>query len=260
MSSKLTQEFAAKKREGRKLLVPYLMAGSTPEWISLAELAISAGADAVEVGIPFSDPSIDGPVIQRAGEMALDAGTTPLSVLRELQSHKFGVPIVVMTYYNIFFRMGLLRSASELQVAGASGVIVPDLPIEEAAGWLKAASKAGVDVIQLVSPVTPTERATQILEHARGFVYGVGLMGITGERQDLAQTATTMAAKITALSELPVLIGIGISSPQHAAAVVQAGADGVVVGSALVRRVIEGQSQQEIYAFLKSIRSALDAR
>ncbi|MGC9155022.1 MAG: tryptophan synthase subunit alpha [Ferrimicrobium sp.] len=242
----------------RRLLVPYVMAGSDPDWLSLVDLVIASGADAVEIGIPFSDPSMDGPVIQRAGELALARGVTPLSVLSELRSRSFSVPIVVMTYYNIFHHMGIERAVTELRQAGVDGVIIPDLPLEEGESWRASAKTQGLETVQLISPVTSLQRVDEILAVAEGFVYGVGSMSVTGERAELAETATALATRIRPRTELPLLIGIGISNGEQAAAVVEAGADGVVVGSALLRRVLEGQSPHELSDFVQSIRESLD--
>ncbi len=244
--------------QGRRLLVPYVMAGVDPDWLSLVDLVVECGADAVEIGIPFSDPSMDGPVIQRAGELSLARGVTPLSVLSELRSRSFSVPVVVMTYYNLFHHMGIERAVTELRRSGVDGVIIPDLPIEEVGEWRTAAGEAQLETVQLVSPATSLERLDAIVAVAEGFVYGVGLMGVTGERAELADTATAIAARIRPRTSLPVLIGIGISSGAQAAAVVEAGADGVVVGSALLRRVLEGQSPTELASFVSEIRSSLD--
>jgi tryptophan synthase alpha chain len=245
-------------RRGRRILVPYVMAGIDPDWLSLVDLVIESGADAVEIGIPFSDPSMDGPVIQRAGELSLARGVTPFSVMSELRSRSFSVPVIVMTYYNLFHHMGIERAVMELRQSGVDGVIIPDLPIEEGVEWRNAARKDQLETVQLVSPATPPERIDEIVAVAEGFVYGVGLMGVTGERAELAETATAIAARIRPRTSLPVLIGIGISSGAQAASVVEAGADGVVVGSALLRRVLDGQSPTELSGFVSDIRSSLD--
>lgn len=244
--------------KGRRVLVPYLMAGIDADWMSLVDLVIECGADAVEIGIPFSDPSMDGPIIQRAGELSLARGVTPFSVMSELRSRSFPVPIVVMTYYNLFHHMGIDRSVMELRQSGVDGVIIPDLPIEESLEWRTAASKEQLATVQLVSPATSPERMDEIVAIAEGFVYGVGLMGVTGERAELAETATAIAARIRPRTPLPVLIGIGISNGTQAASVVSAGADGVVVGSALLRRVLDGQSPAELASFVSDIRSSID--
>lgn len=244
--------------KGRRVLVPYLMAGIDADWMSLVDLVIECGADAVEIGIPFSDPSMDGPIIQRAGELSLARGVTPFSVMSELRSRSFPVPIVVMTYYNLFHHMGIDRSVMELRQSGVDGVIIPDLPIEESLEWRTAAGKEQLATVQLVSPATSPERMDEIVAIAEGFVYGVGLMGVTGERAELAETATAIAARIRPRTPLPVLIGIGISNGTQAASVVSAGADGVVVGSALLRRVLDGQSPAELASFVSDIRSSID--
>jgi tryptophan synthase alpha chain len=246
------------RTQGRRLLVPYIMAGVEADWLSLVDLVIERGADAVEIGIPFSDPSMDGPVIQRAGETALARGVTPLSVLAELRQQSFGVPLVVMTYYNIFHHMGDDRAIGELRRSGVDGVIIPDLPIEEGTRWRELAAKEDLETVQLISPATSDDRIDEILSVAEGFVYGVGRMGVTGERAELAATATAIAARIRPRTSLPVLIGIGISNGAQARSVVGAGADGVVVGSALMRRLLEGQPPDALAAFVDELRTALD--
>jgi tryptophan synthase alpha chain len=249
----------AARRTTNGIIVPYLCAGARDGWEDDLLAVAEAGADAIEVGIPFSDPSMDGPTIQRASEAALARGTTVAGVLAALRRLKLGVPLVVMTYYNLLFHHGLARSAGELVDAGVSGVIIPDLPIEEAGPWWEAAHAVGLETVQLVSPATPPTRAERILQLAEGFVYAVGLMGVTGEREQLAASATAIASRLAGRSPLAVLVGIGVSSAEHASAVVRAGADGAVVGSAIVRRVLDGAMPEAIGAFVRELRHAVDA-
>jgi len=248
----------ARARRQHHLVVPYVMAGMRKDWLEVLDALVARGADAVEVGIPFSDPSMDGPTIQRAGEVALAAGITPEGVLGELRTHPLPVPVVVMTYYNIFARMGLERMAAGLVRAGVGGVILPDLPLEEQGPWRDAARGHGIETVQLVSPVTDDRRLARILSVSEGFVYGIGRMGITGERATLADTATTLVARVAPHVRLPLLVGIGISNADQAATVCRAGADGVVIGSALVRRLLEGADPEEVAGFLGEIRTTLD--
>jgi len=256
--SGLATHLASRTATGRGIVVPYLCAGAREGWEEDLVAAVEGGADALEVGIPFSDPSMDGPTIQRASERALERGTTVGGVLQALSRLDLGVPVVVMTYYNLFFHQGLARSAGRLAEAGVAGVIIPDLPIEEAGPWWCAARPLGLETVQLVSPASPPERTTRILAEAEGFVYAVGLMGVTGERVGLAATATAIAARLAGASTLAVLVGVGVSSPEHAEAVVGAGADGVVVGSAMVRRVLEGAPPEELARFVSQLRRAVD--
>ena len=257
-AGELEKRLRATRDEGRKLLVPYVMAGMTPDWLDVVHAVAEAGADALEIGIPFSDPMIDGPIIQRASVMALEGGATPRAILESLRRDEVGVPLAVMTYYNLVFRAGHRRFADSLVAAGVSGAIVPDLPLEEAGEWCDAADGAGVETVLLVAPSTPDERAERICARSRGFVYGVGVMGVTGERARLAASAGEVARRLSAITDLPVCIGIGVSTPAQAAEV-SAVADGVVVGSALVRRLIEGAGPEGAAEFVAELRSAIDA-
>jgi tryptophan synthase alpha chain len=255
----LEKTLRAARDKGQKLLVPYVTGGMTGNWVDVVHAVAEAGADAVEIGIPFSDPMIDGPTIQRASLMALEAGATPAKILDVLRREEIGVPLVVMTYYNLVFRFGHRRFASSLVDSGVSGAIVPDLPLEEAGPWREAADAAGVETVFLVAPSTPEERALRICARSRGFLYGVGVMGVTGERAALAKSAAAVARRLKQMTDLPVCIGIGISTPAQAAeACVEA--DGVVVGSALVRRLIDGAKSESAAQFVAELRSAIDAR
>jgi tryptophan synthase alpha chain len=243
---------------GRKLLVPYLTGGLGSDWVETVRAVAEAGADAIEIGIPFSDPVMDGPVIQEASEQALRAGATPQSVLDQLRGHDAGVPLAVMTYYNIAFHMGHERFAAALHDADVAAAILPDLPLEESGEWAVAADAAGVETVMLAAPTAPDERLPRVCARARGFVYAVGLLGVTGERDALAASATIIAGRLKAVTDKPVLIGVGIS---NAAQAVEAStvADGVVIGSAVVRRVLEGDGPLGVAAFVAEVRAALDA-
>jgi tryptophan synthase alpha chain len=243
---------------GRKLLVPYLTGGMDDEWLLTLEALAGAGADAIEVGIPFSDPMIDGPVIQEASRLALERGTTPDGILADLSRVDVGVPLVVMTYYNLVYRAGHARIAGLMRESGVSGAIIPDLPLEEVGSWAVAADAAGVATVLLVAPSTPPDRIGPICDRSRGFVYGVGRMGVTGERAVLAESAREVATRVRAATDLPVCVGIGVSTPEQAATVCEV-ADGVVVGSALVRRLLEGEGPDGAAAFVSGLRRALDA-
>jgi len=253
----LESALRASRAAGQKLLVPYVTGGMDDEWALTVEALAGAGADAIEVGIPFSDPMIDGPVIQESSLRALRRGVTPEGILADLSRLAVGVPLVAMTYYNLIYRAGHRRMASSLAEAGVSGVIIPDLPLEEVAPWAEAADAAGVATVLLVAPSTPPERIVRITERCRGFVYGVGRMGVTGEQAELAGSAREVAARITAVTDLPVCIGIGVSTPEQAVTVCQV-ADGAVVGSALVRRLLDGVGPDGAADFVSSLRRALD--
>jgi tryptophan synthase alpha chain len=253
----LEERLLAKREKGRKLLVPYLMGGMSADWIEAVRCIAAAGADAIEIGIPFSDPMIDGPVIQEAGTRALERGTTPQSVLEELTRADIGVPVVVMTYYNLVFRAGSRRFAHRLADAGVSGAILPDLQFDEAGEWFEEADEVGVATVMLVAPTTPDDRARTICERSRGFVYGIGTMGVTGERADLASSATEIAIRLKRLTDRPVCIGIGVSNPDQAAEVCSV-ADGAIVGAALVRRLLEGSGPEGAGEFVEALRAGID--
>lgn len=243
---------------GRKLLVPYVTGGLGDEWPDVVRAIAAAGADAIEIGIPFSDPVMDGPVIQQASDRALAVGATPVSILGQLRDLDAGVPLAVMTYYNIAFRMGHERFAASLAEAGVAAAILPDLPLEEVGPWAGVADAAGVETVLLAAPTAPDERLPRICARARGFVYAVGLLGVTGERAQLATTATEIAARLKSVTDLPVLVGIGVSNAEQAAEAARV-ADGVIVGSALVRRLLDGAGPAGAAAFVAELRAVLDA-
>jgi tryptophan synthase alpha chain len=242
---------------GRKLLVPYIT-GGLGDWPEVLRAVAAAGADAIEVGIPFSDPVMDGPTIQEASTRALGAGATPPAILTALGRVDAGVPLAVMTYFNIVFRAGPHRFARSLAGAGVAGCILPDLPLEESGEWEAEAAAAGVEPVLLATPVTPDDRLARICERTRGFVYGVSLMGTTGERRSLADSAAVIAKRLKAVTDKPVLIGVGVSTPEQAVEA-SAHADGVIVGSALVRRILDGGGPEGAAAFVGELRAALDA-
>ncbi len=182
-ASGLERVLVEKRHVGRKLLVPYLTGGMGDDWLLTLEAVAAAGADAVEVGIPFSDPMIDGPTIQEASLRALERGTTPEGVLGDLSRVDVGIPVVVMTYYNIVLRAGHERAAGTMSTSGVSGAIIPDLPLEELGPWAEAAAPAGIATVLLVAPSTPDDRMELICERSRGFIYAVGRMGVTGEQR-----------------------------------------------------------------------------
>ena len=246
-----------RRDRGRKLLVPYVTGGLGDRWVDVVRAVADAGADAVEIGIPFSDPVMDGPVIQAASAQALSDGATPTSILARLADLDLGVPLVVMTYYNLVFRAGHVTFARVLSSFGVTGAIVPDLPLDELDEWAEAADAADVETVLLAAPTTPDARLVAICRRSRGWVYGVGLMGVTGERQRLADSAAVMARRLKAVTDKPVLIGIGVSNAEQAAAAAT-GADGVIVGSALVRRLLEGAGPAEAGAFVGGLREGLD--
>jgi len=249
----------ARDVDGRKLLVPYITGGFSDEWVDILRALADAGADAIEVGIPFSDPAMDGPTVQEASTIALGRGATPVSILDDLRGVDAGVPLVAMTYYNLVARNGEARFAGMLSASGVCGAIVPDIPLEESESWEEVAAAAGVETTLLVAPVTPEDRLARIVERSHGFIYSVSRMGTTGERAELAGTAGSTAKRIKAMTDKPVLIGFGISTPAQAVEASQE-ADGVVVASALLRHLIdEDGGPEEAAAFVRRFRDALDA-
>ena len=252
----LERAFRAKRSEGRKLLVPYVTGGLTG-WIEAIRAAAAHGADAVEIGIPFSDPVMDGPVIQEASQRALEAGATPVSILEGVRSLDVSIPLAVMCYYNTIHHAGHERFAAQLQSAGIAGAIVPDLPLEESGPWCEAADNHDVATIMLAAPTAPDDRLPRICSRARGFVYSVGLLGVTGERDALASTATSLAARLKKVTDVPVIVGVGVSNSAQAVEVCKV-ADGVVQGASVVRRLMEG-GPDAVGAYVAEVRSALDA-
>ncbi len=255
MSSK--QRCGPSASGGRKLLIPYLMGGMTDDWEQSLAAVVAAGADAVEVGIPFSDPMMDGPVIQEAALNALGRGTVPDQVLDGIARAEAPVPVAVMTYYNIVFRAGHKRMANSLMTAGVSAAIIPDLSLEEIGPWAEEADAAGIETVLLVAPSSPEDRVARLCARARGFVYAVARMGVTGERADLGDEARLVVEKIRRHTDMPVCVGVGVSTPEQAAEVCEV-ADGVVVGSALVRRLLAGGGPEAAAAFVGSLRAAID--
>jgi len=241
---------------GRKLLVPYVTVG-LPGWTEVLGAYVAAGADAIEIGIPFSDPVMDGPTIQEASQRALDGGVTPLGALASLAGLDVGVPLIAMTYYNVVFRSGHRRFAQSLRDNGVAAAIVPDLPLEELGDWRRAAEDGGVETVLLASPVTPDDRLARLCELSQGFIYGVGIMGVTGERGEVAASSKIIAKRLKAMTDKPVLIGFGVSTPAHAADLAEH-ADGVIVASALMRKLLDGASPEDLGEQVAALRAALD--
>jgi tryptophan synthase alpha chain len=226
---------------GRAALMPYLMGGfpDVESSVAVGEAYAEAGADLVELGVPYSDPLADGPVIHAAATRALAAGATVHAVLEAGARIAERVPVVAMCYTNPLLARGPERFAGELAGRGISGLIVPDLPLEEAEAVRCACDAAGIALVPLVAPTTPDDRLAAIAGRARGFVYTVSLTGTTGERTGFEDGLAALLQRVKARSEVPVALGFGISTGEQAAAAAAAGADGVIVGSRLVRAVAE---------------------
>jgi tryptophan synthase alpha chain len=257
MTGALEQQLRAKRDAGKKVLLPYITGGLGADWTDTVRAAAAAGADGLEIGIPFSDPVMDGPTIQQASDIALAAGTTPQSILHELRRLDAGVPLTVMTYANIAFRMGWERFAKELADAGVAAAILPDIPLEESGPWCEAADAAGIETVMLAAPTAPDERLPRICARARGFVYAVGLLGVTGVRAELAASARIIAGRLKAVTDVPVVVGVGVGTPKQAVEACEV-ADGVVVGSAIVQRMLDGGGPDGVATLVHEFRTAID--
>ena len=225
----------------RAALMPYLMGGfpDVERSRAIGQAYAESGADLVELGVPFSDPLADGPVIHAAGTAALAAGATVHSVLEVGRELSDAVPVVLMCYANLVLARGVERFADDLAARGISGLIVPDLPFEEAGDALAACDAAGIALVGLVAPTTPDERLAAMAPSARGFVYTVSVTGTTGEREGLADALPAILARAKASFDVPIALGFGIATPAQAAQAAGAGADGVIIGTRLVRAAAE---------------------
>jgi tryptophan synthase alpha chain len=255
----LLEHLEKRRAGGRKLLVPYLMAGIPDEaGFPAALAAIADAADAIEVGLPYSDPLMDGPVIASAGERVLRNGVGPLRSLALMARSDTGdTPRVVMTYFNPIHRIGEDVFCERVARAGGAGLIVPDLPLEESESLRSAAAAHGLAWIPLVAPTSSPERVEALAATCTGFVYAVSSLGVTGIRASLSERAAAVAASCRNATDLPVLVGIGVSNGSQAVEASR-NADGVVVGSAVVRAVLEEGSSAAV-DFLRDVRAALDA-
>lgn len=263
--SRIDETFARLQSDGRTGLVTYVTAGDPDADRSalILQTLDQAGADILEVGIPFSDPLADGPVIQRASERALAAGTTLKSSLRLIESIRpmISSPIVVFTYANPVVAMGLERFMRRAADVGVDGLLVLDLPIEEAEELHDAATAVEIDPIFLLSPTTTERRIRRAAELGRGFLYGISRLGVTGERDTIAEGASAMVERIRSVTALPVALGFGISRPEHVAEVGRF-ADAAVVGSGLVSRIAEASNGSDLMGDVRQyvhwLKSGLD--
>jgi tryptophan synthase alpha chain len=264
----IQQRFSQLQQQGRCALMPFLMAGdpdlSTTRSALLALQA--AGADMIELGIPYSDPLADGPVIQAAASRALGSATTPGRVLEMLTSLKgeLQIPVILFTYSNPLLNRGMEAFCRDAAAAGAAGLVVPDLPLEEAEKLSAIAAAHGLDLVLLVAPTTPAERMGRIAAASRGFTYLVSVTGVTGVRTSLENRVAGLVQQLKGMGSTPVAVGFGISGPEQARQVRDWGADGTIVGSALVKVMAEAHCQQGDVAaaagrFCGQLRAALDA-
>jgi len=266
-STPIQQRFQKLQSEGRCALMPFLMAGDPDLTHTRSTLLAleAAGADMIELGIPYSDPLADGPVIQAAASRALGSGTTPGRVLEMLQSLKgeLSIPVILFTYSNPLLNRGMENFCRDAAAAGAAGLVVPDLPLEEAEKLSAIAEAAGLDLVLLVAPTTPSDRMGRIAQASRGFTYLVSVTGVTGVRTTLENRVATLVQQLKGMGPTPVAVGFGISGPEQARQVRDWGADGAIVGSALVKVMAESHSQQGDIAaaagqFCGQLRQALD--
>lgn len=251
----LQEELESLRASGRKLLVPYVM-GGIPDRTGFPEVlaAVSEHADAVEVGLPFSDPLMDGPVIAAAGERAISGGVGPLDVLDLID--RSDASLLAMTYYNPIHAIGEEGFCKRASAAGISGLIVPDLPVEESKSLRERAAEHGLGWVPLVAPTSSPGRIEAIAATSTGFVYAVSTLGVTGVRDSLSERSSAVVERCREATDLPVLVGIGVSSAEQAVEACRS-ADGVVIGSAVVARVMD-EGIQATVEFLVGIRRALD--
>ncbi len=258
---RIAEAFEAARADGcRAALMPYMMGGfpNLDASLRVGLASVQGGASLIELGVPFSDPLADGPVIQAAGTAALRAGVTVHDVLGLAARLADEVPVVVMCYSNQVLARGLERFADMLLHAGVSGLIVPDLPLEEASAALGSCDERGLALVPLVAPTTPDARLEQIGSRARGFLYAVSLTGTTGERGGPARALPGLVTRARAHTAVPVAVGFGIGTPEQARAAADAGADGVIVGSRLVRAAGDGQDPPAaVAALVREFRGAL---
>ena len=261
---RIEQIFIKLKEKGEKALIPYIMAGD-PDLRTTESLILTierAGADILELGVPFSDPIADGPTIQRASERSLKSGTTLKKVMAFVKKlrKKASIPIIIMTYYNIILQYGIARFPSDAAASGIDGIIIPDLPPEEALEFTKYSRKAGLDTIFLLAPTSTEERIKRVASASTGFIYYVSMTGITGARLSNLLEIKGKIPEIRQCTDLPVAVGFGITNEGEARKIAQ-WADGVIVGSALVRLIEENSRnrrlQSNVDGFIRSLKRAL---
>jgi tryptophan synthase alpha chain len=255
--TRIDDTFAALRAQGKKAFVAYIMAGDPDPAVSLAVMQglPAAGVDVIELGLPFTDPMADGPTIQLAGQRALEGGMTvdkTLDMVRAFRKGDAKTPIVLMGYYNPIYSRGVDRFLAEATDAGIDGLIIVDLPPEEDSELCIPAQKAGLNFIRLATPTTDDRRLPAVLQNTSGFVYYVSITGITGAGAAVAGDVGPEVARIKRQTDLPLVVGFGITTPKAARAIA-AVADGCVVGSAIVKRIGDGAAPAEVLAFVKSL-------
>jgi len=263
--SKVDEKFYELKNNKKLALMPFIMAGD-PNIEITSEILLKLqenGADLIELGIPYSDPLADGPVIQVAASRALKSGTSPIKVIKLLKSlkGKLNIHIILFSYLNPLLCFGFEKFCEMASNAGVSGLIIPDLPLEEAYKFSKIVSNHFMDLILLVAPTTPFERMKQISNHTKGFTYLVSVTGVTGERNKMENRVEILIAKLKDVNSNPIAVGFGISTPEHVNKVREWGADGVIIGSAFVKRISSSSVKDvvdHVGEFCKEMRIAAD--
>ncbi len=247
--------------QGRKALIPFITAGDPDLALTWQALKVldENGADFIELGVPYSDPLADGPVIQAAATRALARGITFDQIVEGIQSLDLKAPLILFTYYNPILRQGVTAFMARIAAAGVSGLVVPDLPLEEAMSLVEAATQAGIEVILLVAPTSPPERMAKIAQVSRGFIYLVSTTGVTGMRSEMASRVEGLIAALRQETDLPIGVGFGISRPEQAQQVVAWGADAAIVGSAFVNALNEG-GLVAIASLCQDLKAAIDNR
>lgn len=255
--TRIDAKFADLKSKGKKAFVSYVMAGD-PDFETSLELVKGlpgAGVDIIELGLPFTDPMADGPTIQLAGQRALDAGMTlnkTLDLARQFRETDDTTPIVLMGYYNPIYSMGVDAFLSAAKAAGIDGLIVVDLPPEEDDELCLPAQAAGLNFIRLATPTTDDQRLPRVMQNTSGFVYYVSITGITGAAEAQAGDVGPEVARLKAATDLPIIVGFGINTPERAETIASL-SDGAVVGSAIVSQLAQGKSTAEVLAFVKTL-------
>ncbi|MEJ2703826.1 MAG: tryptophan synthase subunit alpha [Sedimentisphaerales bacterium] len=257
------QVFSELKDQHRAALIPFFVVGDPDFDTSLAivKAAIDAGADVLELGIPFSDPIADGPTIQKADIRAVNSGMNvkkALEFIRTVEAHK-DIPIGLLMYYNLVYHYGAERFFDDFHQAGVNSVLIADLSIDDADEVIGPATSAGLDTVFMVTPNTEPERMKLIASNTTGFIYTVSVLGVTGSREKLSDTVGDLVGKLKALTDVPVCVGFGISSAEHAATVARAGADGVIIGSKIVSLIESNlgepsKAASEIAVFLAEVK------
>ncbi len=259
--SRIDEVFLKLKKEKGKALIPFVV-GGYPSLEACERLILGLdqnGADLIEIGIPYSDPLADGPTIQKAYEVALSGGVNLDDILNmaERLKGKIDAPIILMTYYNVVLTFGEEHFATQAAAAGVSGVIIPDLPVEEASAWIDVSKKSGLDTIFLASPTSSEDRLKLISKASSGFIYALSLTGVTGARRDLSSDLGSFLSRLKEATRKPVAVGFGISSPDNAKEAASF-SDGVIVGSALVDLIDHsGIEYDKIYGFIKAMKAAI---